>query len=230
MKTNRLVGIILLFSLFTISSQFAGNLSAADDKVVATVKEEPIKASDVAAHMEATKLPRDEALNDLIEQKQVRIVAAEKGVSVPAGNWSTEQRAKIDAALVKALSLPIPNYVGDAVVDHAYVKLEQKDGLALMERLRALVEKGATIPAAFNELQLDGTNWHIGDHEEYPVSALPDETRELPDGGLTKIIVGSEGYNLFKIYERKIPVEEIRQAVRIYLIEHTFDLVNVVEE
>lgn len=230
------VGSMMLCVVIGLSAIFAGPIFAADDKVVATVKDEPIKASEVASHMAAANLSRDEALNDLIEQKQLRLLAAAKGVSVPAGNWNAEERAKVDALLVKALSLAIPNNVGEVVVDHAYVKLgadekEQKARLALMERLRSLVEEGATIPAAFDRLQADGTNWHIGDHEVYPITALPDEIRELPAGGLGRIVVDSDGYNLFKLHERKIPVEEIRQAVRLHLIEtNANDSIVVVEE
>ncbi len=235
MKIKRLLCLVVILASFSLSLLQSGNIFAATDKIVATVKGEPLKASELAAHIAATKLPRDEALNDLIEQKLLRIAAAAKGVNVPAGRWSEEERAKVDTAMVKALSLPIPAHVGELVVDHAYLKLPQDDkgqqaGLALMEKLRAMVEGGATIQDAFNRLQVDGSNWHIGDHEEYPASVLPDETRDLPPGGLSKVLVSSDGYNLFKIHDRKIPLDDIRLAVRIYLLDMSSELVNIVEE
>lgn len=240
MKTKLLKKLVVLtavcgLSLLWTAEPMAAGSAGASDKVVATVKEEPIRASELAEHVAATKLPREEALNDLIEQKLLRSAAQANGISAPAGRWSLAERDVIEAALVKALPLPIQPYIGELVVDHAYLKVsgdekERQAGLALMERLRVMVVAGATIPAAFNQMQVDGSNWHIGDHEEYPASALPEETRQLPPGGLSSVLAGSDGYNLFMVYERKIPVDEIRLAVRIYLLEKTGELVNVVEE
>lgn len=221
--------------LLPATNLMADGSDVAGDKVVATIRDEPVRASELVAYIEATKLPPVEALNDLIEQKLLRSAAQANGIDTPAGRWSLEERDRIEAALVKALPLSVPPQVGELVVDHAYLKAsgddnEQKAGLALMERLRSLVEAGASIPEAFNQLQVDGSNWHIGDHEVYPASALPDETRELPPGGLSSVLAGSDGFNLFRLYERKIPVDEIRLAVRIYLLEKTGELVNVLEE
>ena len=240
MKTKRIGKFMVLLAVCCLPLLPAAELMAAvndtaGDKVVATVKEEPVRASELAAYMEAAKLPPLEALNDLIEQKLLRSAAQANGINVPAGRWNLEERDRIEAALVKALPLPIPAHVGELVVDHAYLKIgadekEQKAGLILMERLRAMVVEGATIPAAFNQLQVDGSNWHIGDHEEYPATVLPDEVRQLPPGGLSSVLAASDGYNLFKLFERKIPVDEIRLAVRIYLLEKTGELVNIVEE
>lgn len=240
MKILRFVKFMVLMaacclSLLCAADLMAAGSDAAGDKVVATVKDEPVRASELAAHIAATQLPRDEALTDLIEQKLLRTAAQANGITAPAGRWTQAERDGIEAALVKALPLAIQPYIGELVVDHAYLKVTgdekaQKAGLALMERLRTMMADGATIPAAFNQLQVDGSNWHIGDHEEYPASALPDETRQLPPGGLSSVLAGSDGYNLFKVYERKIPVDEIRLAVRIYLLEKTGELVNIIEE
>jgi hypothetical protein len=241
MKTKRLLEIVILLAIFSSTPLFTGNplaaenSSAANDKIVATIKEETIRASQLAEHIAATKLPRDEALNDLIELKLLRSVATAKGVNVPAGRWNVEEREKVEYALVKAVPLPIPAHVGELVVDHAFVKLsqdekEQKVSLDLIKQLRSMAVEGATIPEAFNRLQVDGSNWHIGDHEEYPVSAMPDEIRELSKGELSNVLVSSDGYSLFKIYERKIPLEEVSLAVRIYLLEITSELVNIFEE
>ena len=227
---------LILVAILGIFFPSAATLFAAEDKVVATVKDEPISQSEVAAHMADAQLSREEALTNLIELKQLRMLATEKGINIPSGKLNTEERKKLEATLVKQLELPIPSHVGDMVVDHAFIKLPadeqgQKEGLALMEKLRVMVDTGATIPEAFNRLQVDGSNWHIGDHEEYPVTVMPEELRSLPPGGLSSILTFGEGYNLFKLYERKIPAEEIRQAVRIYLIENNWlDLVNIVGE
>ncbi|NJD90777.1 MAG: hypothetical protein FIA91_04555 [Geobacter sp.] len=222
-------------SLLPAAELMAAGSDAAADKVVATVKDEPVRASELVAYIEASKLPPIEALTDLIEQKLLRSAAQDNGINVPAGRWSLEERDRIEAALVKALPITVPDHIGELVVDHAYLKTgaddkEQKAGLILMERLRTMVADGAAIPAAFDQLQVDGSNWHIGDHEEYPATVLPDEVRQLPPGGLSSVLAGSDGYNLFKLYDRKIPVDEIRLAVRIYLLEKTGELVNVVEE
>lgn len=240
MKTVRLLKFRVLLAACCLPLLLAGELmaagsDAAGDKVVATVKEEPVRASELKAYIEASQLPPLEALNDLIEQKLLRSAAQANGINVPAGRWELAERDRIEAALVKALPLPIPAHVGELVVDHAYLKIgadekEQQAGLVLMERLRTMVVAGATIPAAYNQLQVDGSNWHIGDHEEYPATVLPDEVRQLPPGGLSSVLASSDGYNLFTLYERKIPVDEIRLAVRIYLLEKTGELVNIVEE
>lgn len=240
MKTKRIGKFLVLVAacclpLLLAAEPMAAGSDAAGDKIVATVKEEPVRASELVAYINASKLPPVEALNDLIEQKLLRSAAQANGINVPAGRWNLEERDRIEAALVKALPLPIPAHVGELVVDHAYLKIgtdekEQKTGLELMEKLRTMVVEGATIPEAFSQLQVDGSNWHIGDHEEYPATVLPDEVRQLPPGGLSSVLAASDGYNLFKLYERKIPVDEIRLAVRIYLLEKTGELVNIVEE
>lgn len=232
MKTMSRAGIVVLAVAFSITPLFGGTLFAATDKVVATVKEEPIRDSELIAHMTETRLLRDDALNDLIELKLLRIVAAANGVAVPAGKWSAAERAKVESAIVKALSLPVAPYLGDVVVDHAYLKPAKDEkgeqaGLALMERLRALVAAGATIPAAFKALSVDGSDWHIGDHEEYPAAVIPEEA---PVTGLSRVMADSDGYNLFWIHERKVPADEINRTVRIYLLETTNDMVNIIED
>jgi hypothetical protein len=60
---------------------------------------------------------------------------------------------------------------------------------------------------------LDGSLWHIGDHEEYPYDVIPPEAHDLPDGSLSPIIPGDGGLHLFKIYQRKKvppPLDQIR--------------------
>ncbi len=72
-----------------------------------------------------------------------------------------------------------------------------------LERLRALVAAGKTIPAAYAALAIPGAAWHIGDHEEYAYNVIPDAAHDLPDGSLSPIIAGDGGLHLFKIYARK---------------------------
>jgi hypothetical protein len=52
-------------------------------------------------------------------------------------------------------------------------------------------------------MQLDGTPWHIGDHEEYMAETIPPEGRDLPAGSISPIIPGDGGLHLFTIHERK---------------------------
>jgi hypothetical protein len=65
------------------------------------------------------------------------------------------------------------------------------------------VVEGATIPDAFTRTQLDGTLWHIGDHEEYTYEVIPAEAHDLPLGSISPIIPGDGGLHLFKIYGSK---------------------------
>ncbi len=55
-----------------------------------------------------------------------------------------------------------------------------------------------------NTLEIPGEAWHIGDHEEYPLSVLPETVRTLGVGALSSVIAGDGGLHLFKIHERKI--------------------------
>jgi hypothetical protein len=94
------------------------------------------------------------------------------------------------------------------VVDHAWVKdspdeVVQASQRKSLERLRALVAAGKTIPAAYEALGIPGAAWHIGDHEEYAYNVIPDAAHDLPDGALSPIIAGDGGLHLFKIYARK---------------------------
>ena len=174
----------------------------------ATVNGQPIAKSAVEAHAATTGLPREEALEDLIDLHLLRTAAAEGKITVPAGSLSPEQRRTLEYAVAVALGIDVPPPQVSLIVDHAWLKdaedeKERAAGRTVLERLRTLVEGGATIPDAYTRLQVDGTLWHIGDQEEYAVDLLPSEAQDLPVGTLSKIIPGDGGLHLFKVYQRK---------------------------
>lgn len=180
----------------------------AADRIVATVNGHPVTASELDAHSASTQLSRDEALTDLIDLQLLRTAAAASNVSAPGGAWNPEERAGIEFALARTMGIDIPPVRVTFIVDHAWLKdaedeKERSAGRTQLERLRILVEAGATIPAAFNQLQIDGSAWHIGDHEEYMTSVLPAETHNLASGDLSPVIPGDGGLHLFKIHQRR---------------------------
>jgi hypothetical protein len=206
----------LLFPIGCASSKHATNADApptsqlvAVDQTVATVSGQPVKASELDAHVAATNLPREEALEDLIDLHLTRAAVAAHGVSAPAEPWSPEDRAKVEFDLAKALGVDIPPPRVSLVVDHAWLKdVKSKKaraaGRALLVRLRKLVKAGATIPEGYTKLKVvDESAWHVGDHEEYPYSKLPATMRDLPPNSLSEIIPGDGGLHLFKVYQRK---------------------------
>lgn len=208
-------------------------------KAVAFVDGVPIKAAELDDHATATGKSRDEALDDLINLQLVRAAAANKKMKTPSGSWSEEERAGIELALARALSLDIPQGNVSLVVDHAWLKDADDEaartaGRELMERLRGLVEAGTAIPLAYEQLHADGSLWHIGDHEEYPYDVVPDEARDLPAGSLSAMIPGDGGLHLFKVYQRK---EELPSRTEIHdllmdqlRIDATIDLVDETDE
>jgi hypothetical protein len=223
----------LLFSIGCASRKPAVKAGAspaskpvAVDRTVAIVNGQPIKASELDAHVSTTKLAREEALEDLIDLCLTRVAVAANRVSAPAEPWSPEVRAKVELDLAKALGVDIPPPRVSLVVDHAWLKDVKSQkvraaGRALLVRLRNLVKAGATIPEGYTKLKVaDGSAWHIGDHEEYPYSRLPAKMRDLPPGSLSEIIPGDGGLHLFKIYQRKDQppsAEEIRAPLRTRL-------------
>jgi len=182
--------------------------AAVSDLTVAIVNGRPISSSQLDRHVAVSSLQREEALEDLIDLQLVRAAVVANKLTAPAGKWSEKQRAEIEYALAQALLLNPPAMQVSLVVDHAWLKdatddKEQAAGRARLERLRALVVAGATIPQAYARLQVDGTPWHIGDHEEYPAEVLPPEARDLPIGSLSGVIPGDGGLHLFRIYQVK---------------------------
>lgn len=201
----------------------AATAQAAGGKPVVFVDGKPIGTADLDAHIAVTGLSHDDALEDLINLKLERAAAVKARVTVPPGRWSDDERAGIELALAKALSLDVPPGKVSLVVDHAWLKDEEDEagraaGNELMEKLRELVVAGSTIPVAYEKLQSDGRSWHIGDHEEYSSDDLPDEVRDLLVGSLSPVIPGDGGLHLFKIHQRK---EEppAREEVRGILLD-----------
>ena len=180
----------------------------AKQQPAAIVNGRPISAAEVDAHAEFLQLPAEYALDDLIELQLLKAAATAKGVKLPPEPWFTDTRSGVELAVARALGieLAMPRFV--LIVDHAWLKdaeneKERAAGRAQLEKLRALVVDGATIPEAFTRLQLDGTLWHIGDHEDYTDDAIPPGASSLPPGSISPIIPGDGGLHLFKIHERR---------------------------
>jgi hypothetical protein len=171
-----------------------------------------------------TGLSRREALDDLVDLTLLRAAARAHGIAVEPTPLSAEARATAEYEVARKLSLDVPPATDVLVVDHAWTKdaeqaKQRGEQRAAMERLRALVMDGATIPASYEKIGAIAANWHIGDHEEYPYEVIPAEARDLPPGSLSSVIPGDGGLHLFKIYARKrvMPppgMSMVRQAVR----------------
>lgn len=210
MKKALLLAAFMLISIGSSSSAEDTSPAVqpeAQDRIVATVNGLPIKGFDVESHAAATHLPHEDALEDLIDLRLLRAAANANKIAVPAGILSPEVRADIEYELARAMALDIPPIRVIVIVDHAWLKDAEDeklraDGRTLMERLRTLVEGGATIQDAYTQLNPDGSSWHIGDHEEYLTIVLPSEVHNLPAGSLSPIIPGDGGLHLFKIHKR----------------------------
>ncbi|MFA7403933.1 MAG: hypothetical protein WC007_08065, partial [Pelobacteraceae bacterium] len=128
----------------------------------------------------------------------------------------------VELAVAQGIGIETAKPRIDLIVDHAWLKdaedaSERAAGRGALEKLRALAVEGATIPEAFARMQLDGSLWHIGDHEEYPYEAIPVEARDMPPGAISPIIPGDGGLHLFRIYEKKQllgPMEVISSQLR----------------
>lgn len=231
---SALIVTLLTLSILTAGSVYqpasaaetaaAGESSAAP---AALVNNHPITVAELDAYCSATGKERAEALDELIDLQLIRSAAAAKGVRLPDDISTPEARARVEYALAKALDLNPPPETVILLVDHAWLKdaVDGKglaDGGAQLEQLRKAVMNGETIAAAFARLQFDGSDWHIGDHEEYPVEVLPAEVRDLPQKSLSPLIAGDGGRHLFKIHQRRElppPAEEVRQLLRSYLYQ-----------
>lgn len=159
------------------------------------------------AHVKETGLARDVARDDLIDLMLLRAAADKAKITVPA-TWSKEERARVEYEVAIAQAIAVEKAKESVIVDHAWVKdakaKKARDASkAQIEKLRALVETGKTIPVAFAELKIPPALWHIGDHEEYPIKVVPEEVRQLKAGTLSPVAVGDGGLHLFQIYEQK---------------------------
>jgi hypothetical protein len=183
---------------------------------------ERIASARVERFVQQSGQPREAALADLADL--VRVLRAAKGAGLTSGSpeMAPAERARLEHALALKLALEVPKAEVSLIVDHAWLKdapskAERDRGRKQLERLRGLVEHGATIPAAFQELKLPGALWHIGDHETYAYDIVPEDAHDLPPGSLSPIIAGDGGLHLFKIYERREtppPADAVRAALR----------------
>src|SRR5262245_1472383 len=67
-------------------------------------------------------------------------------------------------------------------VDHAWVKdSESADEQGMQQRamkqLREKIVAGGSFVASWNELGVDGTNWHVAEQESYPIDVMPEAVR-----------------------------------------------------
>ena len=202
----------------------------------ARIDGKPISGDALAAHQRATGLPRAEAVTDLVDLTLLREAAGKRGIVLPAGPVTPEAREDAERKLAAAMNLDLPPDTVSLVVDHAWVKnATTPTGRAAQKKaiyqLHALAVAGETIPAAFPKLAgkvtgkvtgMKAADWHIGDHEEYPVSVIPAGVRELAAGTVSAVEPGDGGLHLFKIHERKTtpPAASIvHEAVRQQLLE-----------
>jgi hypothetical protein len=192
------------------------------EQPVAILNGRAITSSELDAYADTTKLPREEALEELIDLQLLKEAATAQQVKLPVTVWSPETRAGVELAVAQALGIEAAKPRTILVVDHAWLKdaedaNERATGRTLIDKLRALVVAGATIPEAFSQMQLDGSLWHIGDHEEYPYEIIPAEANGLPPGSISPVVPGDGGLHLFKIYQRKQEspsVEVVRSILR----------------
>ena len=199
--------LLLAMGLITLTGTSAADQTATDT-VVATVNGQQIAARELYAYTITSGLSREETLEDVINMYLIRGAAATFSIEAPAGTWSRELRADLEYALASVLALDIPPTKVTLVVDHAWrkdaeIETEIMEGRVQITRLREMVANGITIPQAYVKMNLDGTMWHIGDHEEYPYDVIPEEARDLKPGTLSPLISGDGGIHLFWIYQRK---------------------------
>jgi len=177
-------------------------------EVAARVDGQAIAVNALDAHQASTGLPRQEALDDLIDLTVLRKAAGANGIVVSSGALDPEARAAAEFELARKLGLPVSPANHVLLVDHAWVKdtkakKAQAAQRAAIDRLRGLVAAGDSIPSGYNKLGISGNAWHIGDHEEYPYEVMPPAARDLPAGSLTPVIPGDGGLHLFRIIEHK---------------------------
>ena len=187
-------------------------------RVLATVDGQAIDEAAVSAHAARYSIAsREEALSDLIDLRLLTAAAARAGVPVPDGALSSEQRHGVEYRVGRSLGLDLPPATVSLVVDHAWVKDAPRKGeraanRKAIEAMRVLVQGGATVPAAYQQQHgLDGTMWHIGDHETYSTSVLPAPTHGLQPGAVSDVIAGDGGLHLFRVFER---LEQLPEADR----------------
>ena len=202
---------------------------ASVDSPVARVDGRPILAASLATHEAETGLPRAEALADLVDLTLLRAAATQRGVTVPPAPLTPDARASVERQLAEKLALELPPETTSLIVDHAWVKnastfAERAGQRKTIESLQARALAGDAIPDAFKELTggIKAADWHIGDHEEYPVAAVPAAARDLTAGSVSSVISADGGLHLFKVYARKLnppSMSVVHAVVRDRLLE-----------
>lgn len=221
LQMNVVTAMLVLLALCSVVPATALDTATAEPPA-ATVNGRSITNAEVDAYSEASQLPREYALRDLIDLMLLKAAATELRVKLPDEPWSSDAKDGVELAVAQGIGIEAAKPRIDLVVDHAWLKdaedaSERAAGRGELENLRALAVKGATIPEAFARMQLDGSLWHIGDHEEYPYEAIPAEARDMPPGAISPIIAGDGGLHLFRIYEKKQsvgPMEVISSQLR----------------
>ena len=119
-----------------------------------------------------------------------------------------QQPVEQPRAEAKSAGSAVPAGPTQLLVDHAWVK-DADTPSALdaqrkaMEALRAKVVAGGAFVAAWNELGVDGTRWHVAEQETYPADVLPEGAQSLPVGAVSPILPGDGGLHLFRILGRE---------------------------
>ena len=211
--------LLLLVALLPGCATHPAPQSNALAAVAARIDGEEIDGATLDAHAARTGLAREAGLEDLIDLRLTRRAAAAAQLPIPSEPWSEEARTQLEHTLARKLALDVPPAVEEILLDHAWVKdaPNERDQAAqrmLLEKLRAKVAAGETLPTAWNALGADGTAWHIGDHESYPYEVIPAAARDLPAGALSPIIPGDGGLHLFKIHahQQKLPPADLVRA------------------
>lgn len=192
----------------TPAPEMASEATLSPKQPIVTVNGKAITYGEIEAHAEAIMRPFDTALEDLIDLQLLSTAATAQKVKLPPAPWSPETRTGLEVAVAQALGIEAAKPRTVLIVDHAWLKdaeneKERTAGRALIDKMRALVVTGTTIPQAFTRMNLDGNLWHIGDHEEYPAEVLPPEARDLALGSISPVIPGDGGLHLFRIYESR---------------------------
>ena len=213
----------------TQGQQQAALVAAGDNSLpAARIDGQPISATTLAAHQKATGLPRAEALTDLIDLTLLREAATKHGIVLPAGTPTPEAREDAERKLAAALALELPPEIVSLVVDHAWVKdaptvAARTAQRKALDQLHDRAVAGESIPAVFPTLTgVKPAQWHIGDHEEYPISVVPAGVRELGAGSVSAVTPGDGGQHLFKIHARKTTppaITLVHEAVRQRLLD-----------
>lgn len=218
----RALGALALLAVSCAMPALAAEEAATAESPAAVVNGKAITKAEVEAYSESSQLPPEYALRDLIDLMLIKAAAKDLGIKLPDEPWDSDTQAGIETAVAQGIGIEIAKPRIDLVVDHAWLKdaedaKERAAGRSNLEKLRTLVVKGATIPESFAQMQLDGSLWHIGDHEEYPYESIPAEARDLAPGALSPIIPGDGGLHLFRIYEKTQtpgPIEVISPQLR----------------